>query len=224
MSIEQNIENLNKIQERAFTGHKLDPNERNEWAFNVLAVKSAGYVLKKKRIKNSYGKSIGIIWYATTPRKCTFAAPLVKVDMRPKDGKPFCKTDCTTRAMAYVLKGAASYREIEKEQYRKAEEKNREMGIHWGDYRSKYHRNTDGIWDKVILEFGYIWVKLYRRIRRDKLAKLLANIENPIITESANHVAIIERGNVIDTWDSRRGMCGRILVSVNDVQKVRKYI
>jgi hypothetical protein len=215
---------LNKIQSLVYKGHKLDENEKEEWRSNVRAVKEAGYVLKKKVVKNDSGMKIGVTWFASSPKESRFVAEFVYTDTRPNDGLPHCKGDCTTRAMAYILKGAASYREIEEEQYRNAEERNRKEGLFRGDGCSKYHRNTNGVWDKTMEGFGYVWVKIHGAIRRDKLAKILSSLSHPVISQSASHVSVLDGGNVIDTWDSRGGRCTCVMVDSNDRFMVEKLL
>lgn len=205
--IKENISVLNALQTKVSFGHLLNDTEKAIWWKNCQSIKNAGYKLKKRRV---IGK--GVEWYATVPRERHFTAELVKVNMRPNDGKPFCKGDCTTRAMAYCLQGVASYREIEEEQYRNAELKNRGRAG-W----NHVHRNTCGIWEITMLELGYVWVRLNKTIRRDNLAQMLSDIPHPIISESSGHVAVIDKGNVIDIWDSRHGRCKAILVDSNDV-------
>ena len=222
MNIEEKVEVLNNIQRSVTLCHKLTDYERVLWLDTVHAIKNAGYVLKKKR---EMGASHAIVtWYATLPRQRHFTAEFVRISMRPDDGDSTCKGDCTTRAMAYCLKGAASYREIEQEQYRIAEEENRKHGYKWGDGKYKFHRNTNGVWDKVILDFGYVWIKFKKEVRRDNLAKMLSEATHPIISESSTHVAVIENGNVIDTWDSRHGRCMGILVDSNDLRMVKEIM
>jgi len=213
---------MNRLQDKVFVEHrKLFGSEKALWTSCVLDVRKNGYVLKKKFVKNEFGRKVKVIWYAVpeselTKRSKKFKATWERIDMRPKDGLPTCKGDCTTRAMAYCLRGESSYREIEREQYRFAEEANRAKGLRWGDGRSKLHRNTVGIWDKVMLNRGYVWVSFRKTIRRDKLAELLHDMAYPVITESSGHVAVVFRGSVIDSWDSRQGRCKGVLVKIAD--------
>ena len=154
-------------------------------------------------------------------RRRHFRAELKIVNTRPDDGRDYCIGDCTTRAMAYCLKGLFTYREIEHEQYRLAEMANKNEGRKWGDGQHKYHRNSSSVWPLVMADMGYSWISICPTIRRDRLAEVLNHLlAYPVITRSSGHVAVVENGFVIDTWDSRGGRCDRLMVKSNDVNKV----
>ena len=140
--------------------------------------------------------------------------------MTPNDGKPTCKGNCTTRSMTYCLQGIFTYREIEHEQYRLAAVKNEERGLYRGDYRHKVHRNSSGTWDIIMKDLGYGWIRLNHKVRRDNLAVSLREVSYPIITHSSGHVAVVENGYVIDSWDSRHGRCDMILVKNEDIDRI----
>lgn len=219
--VDNYLATMNQLQEKAFAEHKkLTGNDRVKWIECCIHIRGNGYVLKKKYIKNEFGRRSNVIWYAVPlaelAKRGKFKATWERVNMRPNDGLPTCMGDCTTRAMAYCLKGESTYREIEREQYQIAKKKNDKLGIHWGDGRVKLHRNTYGVWDKVMLNRGYTWVKFKHTIRRDKLAVLLQDFTYPVITQSSGHVAPVFHGSVIDTWDSRGGRCNSVLVKIAD--------
>ena len=142
-TVENYLATMNQLQEKVLTEHKkLHGCDQVKWVECCIRVRENGYVLKRKYIKNQFGRRVNVIWYAVPKdgvkkRSKKFAAAWERVDMRPQDGRPTCKGDCTTRDMAYCLKGTSTYREIESEQYRIAKEKNDERGIHWGDVRIK---------------------------------------------------------------------------------------
>ena len=224
--VNQLINRMNEIQTRIFGGCDVGRDERSEFSKCAdIIQRTYGYVIRKKAVKNSSGRKIGCIW-RTIPeceavkRNRHFSAGWEKIDMRPNDGLPTCLGDCTTRAMSFCLKGRFTYREIEKRQYRIAEMKNQERGLHWGDGRKKSHRNSFGVWDIIMKDLGYIWICLDRKTRRDNLAVSLMSIEYPIITHSSGHVAVVNEGSVIDSWDSRHGRCDRILVKGEDTRKI----
>lgn len=224
-NIDEIVSRLNEIQANVYRGISLTAGDRFEWRNLANEIHMAGYVLRKKRVKNAYGRVVACIWRAVPmdglkTRTRHFSAPLKKIDMTPNDGMSTCKGNCTTRAMAYCLQGVFSYREIEHEQYRKAEEMNAKAGLFHGDYRRKKHRNTNGVWDSIMTDLGYVWVVFRKTIRRDRLAIMLNSIPYPLITSSSSHVAVIENGAVIDSWDSRHGRCFSVLVKSEDAEKV----
>ena len=219
------VDKLNKIQAKVYEDGRISYDDKAEWRALTLDIKWNGYVLRKKNIKNALGRRVGTIWRAipadgVTKRTRHFSAELKKIDMTPNDGKPTCKGNCTTRAMSFCLQGIFTYREIEHEQYRLAAEANEKKGRYWGDGRRKVHRNSSGTWDVIMLDLGYVWIKFNRTVRRDNLAVALRNIEYPIITHSSGHVAVVDKGFVVDSWDSRHGRCDRILIKPEDTDRV----
>ena len=219
--VDNYLATMNQLQEKILAKHKkLTGSDQVKWIECCIRIRENGYVLKRKYIKNEFGRRSNVVWYAVSQaeleKRGKFKATWERVNMRPNDGLPTCNGDCSTRAMAYCLKGVSTYREIEREQYRIAKEQNDKRGIHWGDGRVKLHRNTNGVWDKIMLNRGYTWVKFRPGIRRDKLAALLSDLEYPVITQSSGHVAPVFHGSVIDIWDSRGGRCHSILVKNAD--------
>lgn len=223
------VDRLNKIQEKVYEDGQISYDDKVEWRALTLDIKWYGYVLRKKVVKNAWGRRIGTIWQAipedeVKKRTRHFAAEWKKIDMTPKDGKPTCKGNCTTRAMSFCLQGIFTYREIEHEQYRLAEEENMKRGLFRGDGCSKVHRNSSGTWDSIMIDLGYEWIKFNRTIRRDNLAVALRNMDYPIITHSSRHVAVVDKGVVVDSWDSRHGRCDRILVKPEDKERVLEML
>lgn len=114
--------------------------------------------------------------------------------------------DCTTRALTYTLNFLGdnrSYKEIEDEQYRLAKEMNYKMSLQ-PHYRQtyNYHRNSNGIWDKLILAKGYTWLHLNSKKSNAYLIKWLGIINKPILMLSHHHVCVAHNGKLIDTWNS----------------------
>ncbi len=119
------------------------------------------------------------------------------------------KANCTTRALTYILNGVIMQHLIARKETTSF-------------YAPKW--NYTGIWDKILLTKGYIWVLLKAYTRRDKVATLLKSVSNPIVSHSSGHVAIINNGAVIDTWDSRAGKLDAILIKDTDLTKVKELL
>ena len=120
-----------------------------------------------------------------------------------------CLGDCTTRALTFALNGEMSYNEVEALQYRYA----KIMGT---------VRNRMGTWDQILQRKGWRWIQLDKCIKRGELAILLAK-RAPGVTAlavSRTHVACVKDGELIDTWDSRGGLCYAILVPKSAVDDV----
>ena len=131
-----------------------------------------------------------------------------KVNVRPSDYNrhDYNCGDCTTRALTYALNplgDSRSYKEIEDEQYRLAKEMNHKMSLQ-SNYRQtyNYHRNSSGVWDKLILAKGYTWLHLNRKKSNGYLIKWFGNINKPILMLSNHHVCVAHNGKLIDTWNS----------------------
>lgn len=227
--IEEIVKRLNAIQSNIYANGRPTYTERQDWKLKAAELRLLGYVLRKKTVKNAFGRRIQTIWRAvpigeTARRTRHFTAELKRIDMTPNDGQPTCRGNCTTRAMAYCLKGIFTYREIEHEQYRLADVDNRERGLYHGDHRRKTHRNSFGTWDKIMLDLGYVWLELKKKVRRDRIAHCLREISYPMITHSRGHVAVVESGAVVDTWDSRHGRCDMIMLKAEDIDRVRDLL
>lgn len=224
--VRRQVEMLNDIQARCIKeSRRVYPSERAEWNDCIWTLKYEGYEARHKTVKDGLGRIIQVLWRAVpigeSKRRRHFDAELKNIDLTPNDGKKTCKGNCTTRAMSYCLQGIFTYREIETEQYRLAKLENEERGTYRGDGRRKTHRNTDGTWDKVMLDFGYRWIHFCKTYRRDTLAYALREISTPMITQSSGHVAVIESGYVVDSWDSRHGRCKKILVKNDDFERIK---
>ena len=127
-----------------------------------------------------------------------------KVNVRPSDYNrhDYNCGDCTTRALTYALNSLGdnrSYKEIEDEQYRLAKIANETIS---NNSNYNYHRNSNGVWDKLILAKGYTWLHLNRKKSNGYLIKWFGNINKPIIMLSHQHVCVAHNGKLIDTWNS----------------------
>ena len=112
-----------------------------------------------------------------------------------------CKGDCTTRCLTYCLAGELTYNQVEEEQYKRAAKKGS-------------RRNTTGVYDTIMLERGWRWIQLSKPIARGevavRLAKKLPDVK--AMTLSRTHIAAVEGGNLIDTWDSRDGTVFALMI------------
>ena len=112
-------------------------------------------------------------------------------------------------ALTFALNGEMSYNEVEELQYRYA----KIMGT---------VRNRMGTWDQILQRKGWRWIQLDKCIKRGELAIRIAK-RAPGVTAlavSRTHVACVKDGELIDTWDSRGGLCYAILVPKSAVDDV----
>ena len=210
MNVKEIVERLNLLQCKAFGG--LTDEIRSEWKGLCEKLHALGYRARRK----------GCMWYASSLKRANTRnteCEYIYTDIRPKDGRRTLRGDCTTRAMAFCLEGVMSYREIEAKQYALA------ASVKAEGYR-RARRNTNGIWEKVITELGYVRIGLTFRVKRSLLGRYLAGeIFSPVCAHSKGHVAVIDQnGAVRDTWDSRGGLCDYLLVNGCDLEKVRDVL
>lgn len=119
--------------------------------------------------------------------------PWTLVNMNPQGDEI---GDCSTRALAYVFKQSMSYSQCKLKQVAAAQA----LG-------SQYWENR---WRDVAEENGWKKIKLNKHVTAAKVAEVLANhVKNPVFVKSRRHVAIVDNGAVVDSWDSR---CKRILM------------
>ncbi len=136
------------------------------------------------------------------------SVPWKQLNLSP-DGKDHC--DCTTRALAYCLP-RLSYAELRKMQ----EEAASEFWTKW---------NCAAAWGEVLArEGGYAEVKLSKKIARFKVAKALSSLSYPVVAHSSRHVAVVDRGTVVDSWDSRNGRVDRIWVKRGDEVSAKRML
>lgn len=205
--IKSATDRFNSLQRSAYGGG-LTKAEKEEWKTLSLHMRSNGYSLhKRKQEVEGYGKISVWRLVKDSDIKRNSEAPYEFTNMRPNH-----KTlhgDCTTRAMAFCLKGIMTYDEIEAEQYRLAKE-----------YGTK--RNTTKTWPIVIYGYDYIKVQLWDRVKRSRLASIVGNcITAPIITLSTGHVAVVDCGGIVrDIWDSRGGKVKAIFIKKHDIEPV----
>ncbi len=230
IDIQNNLNRLNEIQEIVWDWRKSGYNKieianlRQEFRLLARTITGSGHKMGTKSIKNANGEKIGVKWYIKsngekdcTKRNCQ--CEWVNCDMSPDHSH--LKGNCTTRSLAFILKGELTYDEIEERQYQYAEIANRNDPFR----RIHYHRNTHGIWDKILTEEkGYKWIVCRVHKSRANIASYLKGIERPMISHSTGHVAIIQNGKVYDKWDSRGGRVKSILVHKDDYNKVRDIL
>ena len=130
------------------------------------------------------------------------------------------KGDCTTRAMAFILNGSMSYREIESLQYR--------LAYSAQSQGKSVRRNSTSIWVRVLLDRGYneIVFSYGKKVKRSILGRMFnIGLTHPIASISKGHVAVIDTDGVVrDTWDSRGGRCYKLLVHKDDMGIVSRRL
>jgi hypothetical protein len=204
------VEGLNRIQEEAISSPLFQRRKvKDEWRKCYKCILSNG-LKPKKKVYRTDGRIVKVVWSAIEPNtkvsrnsECVFEYTDVRPNHKTLVG------DCTTRAMAFMLKGIMTYDEIEKEQYSLA----RGTGL---------RRNSTTIWRKVLLNRGYEIIRLPRPVKRSVVAKILGGtITLPIATISSGHVAVVDVGGIVrDTWDSRGGKVKSIIAKKSEIENI----
>ena len=146
-------------------------------------------------------------WMAMRRNAISELCKWVDVNVRPDNYNTHdnCKGDCTTRALTFCLGGEMTYNQVEDEQYKRAAKKGS-------------RRNRTGVYDTILLDRGWRWIQLSKPIARGevavRLAKKLPDVK--AMTLSRTHIAVVEGGNLIDTWDSRAGRVFAVMVPGKD--------
>ena len=104
--------------------------------------------------------------------------------------------DCSTRALAYAFRSTLTYNQCKLKQFAAAQA----LGTKCWENR----------WRDVAEENGWKKITLNKHVTAAKVAEVLANrVKNPVFVKSRRHVAVVDNGAVVDSWDSR---CKRILM------------
>lgn len=209
------VDRLNKIQAKVYEDGRISYDDKAEWRALTLDIKWYGYVLRKKNVKNAWGRRIGTIWQAipedeATKRTRHFSAEWIKFSP-PADHR----NQCTTRCLYFLFCESIPYNSIRAEQNRIANKiYNRGICYGW---------NHEIVWGEILKQHDFIKIHLDKTIRRDMLANLLSGYGR-ILTHSSRHVAAVFNGKVYDSWNSMHGRCDSIYVQNEYALKVQEIL
>lgn len=146
--------------------------------------------------------------HVVSPKKRNMNAPWKELNLNP-DGKSI--GDCTTRALAYCFP-EVGYHKLNQLQRTIA----REFGFGW---------KSPFTWHQVAKETGgYEFFELRKKMSRANVAKLFSGLAKPVFTSSSRHVAVVDKGTVIDSWDSRGGRVVKVGLAPCDIPKAKDFI
>jgi hypothetical protein len=190
---------LNEIQARVLATGRTPADNRNfKAAWRQLT--SMGFKVRRHR-----SRARGNLTIRYTIERLN-GGNFLFTNLRPDDGYRTLNGDCTTRALAFILEGTMTYREIEREQYMLAAQR-------------RTRRNSAGTWELVATHRGYVLARLDRGVKRGVLAEALRGIAHPLISRSSGHAAAIDtEGRVRDTWDSRGGVVKAVIIHHDDME------
>lgn len=106
------------------------------------------------------------------------------------------RQNCTTRAISYAL-GMEYDKVFEMQKKVNAEVKD---WLFLARYISYY--NSTCISDKILTDNGYVGFTCSAGMKIGDIAKKVARNKFPIVVETSGHLTIMDKGEVVDTWDS----------------------
>lgn len=214
--VEELLKTMNDIQSRVFQGYGLDGEEKFTFRECAYLIKNTyGYVLRKRIVKNAWGRKTGCIWRAVpacevVQRTRHFSAEWIKFSP-PADHH----NQCTTRCLYFLFCEKVPYNSIRDEQNRIANALfNRGICYGW---------NFEVVWGEILKQHDFMKICLNKTIRRDILAYNLQDCGR-ILTHSSRHVAAIFNGKVYDSWNSMHGRCDSIYVQNEYALKVQEIL
>lgn len=171
------------------------PKKRVQWTKDqvklIRACQNDGYKVIIGYLPDSLGD--GKLDIIIKQRRRGVNVPWKMVNMNPQGDEI---GDCSTRALAYAFRSTLSYSQCKFKQVAAAQA----LGTQYWENR----------WRDVAEANGWKKIKLNKHVTAAKVAEILANhVKNPVFIKSRRHVAIVDNGAVVDSWDSR---CKRILM------------
>ena len=139
------------------------------------------------------GLDDGKLHIALKQKKRGVNVPWKMVNMNPHGDEI---GDCSTRALAYAFRSTLTYSQCKFK--------------HIAAAHALCTQCWENRWRDVAEANGWKKIKLNKHVTAAKVAEVLANhVKNPVFVKSRRHVAIVDNGAVVDSWDSR---CKRILM------------
>lgn len=106
------------------------------------------------------------------------------------------RQNCTTRAISYAL--GMEYDKVFEMQNKVNEEVKDWLSL--ARYRTNY--NSVCISDKILTDKGYKGYRASAGMKIGDIAKKVAGNKFPIVVETSGHLTVMDKGEVVDTWDS----------------------
>lgn len=137
------------------------------------------------------------------PKKQGTKTPWKLVNMNPRGDH---EGDCTTRALAWVFREKWSYSQL-----RAMQEKISAQSPAWG-------KTWRSAWVTIAHDEGWGDIILKRRVQTAKIAELFHKgmLKHPVFVRTTGHVAVVDDGVVVDSWDSRCKRVKQVLVQKED--------
>ena len=137
------------------------------------------------------------------PKKQGTKTPWKLVNMNPRGDY---EGDCTTRALAWVFREKWSYSQL-----RAMQEKISARSLSCG-------KTWRSAWIDIAHDEGWDAIVLKRYVQTAKIAELFHKglLKHPVFVRTACHVAVVDDGVLVDSWDSRCKRVKQVLVKKED--------
>lgn len=166
----------------------------------IRACQHEGFKVKLGMLETASRKSADL-QVIVKPKKQGTKTPWKLVNMNPHGDH---EGDCTTRALAWVFREKWSYSQL-----RAMQEKISAQTL-GGTWRSA--------WVDIALDEGWDSIVLKRHVQTAKIAELFHKglLKHPVFVRTTGHVAVVDDGVVVDSWDSRCKRVKQVLVQKED--------
>lgn len=215
------------------------PTSAEDWERKLYAelseIKQRGWPLKKVKFTNAQinliracqheGFKVKFGMLETASRKSAELHVIVKpkkqgtkthwklVNMNPHGNH---EGDCTTRALAWVFREKWSYSQL-----RAMQEKISAQSL---GRSSKTWRSA---WVDIARDEGWSSdIILKRHVQTAKIAELFHKglLKHPVFVRTTGHVAVVDDGIVVDSWDSRCKRVKQVLVQKEDLERAKRAL
>ena len=168
----------------------------------VRACEHEGFKVKLGMLRVASEKSAEL-QVIVKPKKKGVLAPWKMVNMNPHGNY---EGDCTTRALAWVFRDKWSYSQL-----RAMQEKISARSSDWG-------KTWRSAWVDIARDEGWDFIVLKRHVQTAKIAELFHKglLKHPVFVRTTGHVAVVDNGELVDSWDSRCKRVKEVLVKKED--------
>ena len=209
------LNRLNALQQKSIelydaTGHGLVGSEKDEFHAIIRRIQELGGRLRRRWVRNAFGRAIHGIWSVSRKRVCVHGA-WIKDEHDKRHNN-----ECTTRAIYFCLNHEIPYWDIREEQNRRA------RGIY--NHGRCYGWNTERVWGALLRDRGFVRLPVYGRVQNGRLAERLEKIDTRVIVHTNHHLSAVYNGAVVDDWDSRAKIVYAVYVKREFVEAVKEIL
>ena len=176
----------------------------------IRACQHGGFKVRLGMLETASRKSAEL-QVIVKPKKQGTKTPWKLVNMNPHGNH---EGDCTTRALAWVFREKWSYSQL-----RAMQEKISAQSPVWG-------KTWRSAWVDIAHDEGWGDIILKRHVQTAKIAELFHKglLKHPVFVRTTGHVAVVDNGEVVDSWDSRCKRVKQVLVQKEDFERAKQAL